>query len=109
MSLLGIHITVFLTGVLFVLVSKYINKDNAKHLLSGYNTMSKSEQEKFDIVGYLSFFKPFFYNWGVYSTVLYFVFYFTADFQWALWVWIAAQILPLPILIVKGKRFKNKM
>ena len=105
----ALHITVTATGLLYVLISRFINKDNAKYLLSGYNTMSKSEQDKFDIVGYLAFFKPFFYNWGVYSTILYFVFYFTTDVQCALWVWIVAQILPLPVLIVKGKRFKNKM
>ena len=102
-----LHITVIATGLLLVLISKYINKDNAKYLLSGYNTMSKSEQEKFDLIGYLAFFKPFFYNWGVYSTIAYFVVFFVTDHQIAIWFWIVTQILPVPILIVKGRRFKK--
>ncbi|MGB0260305.1 MAG: DUF3784 domain-containing protein [Flavobacteriaceae bacterium] len=106
--MIALHITVIATGLLYVAISKYINKENAKYLLSGYNTMSKPEQEKFDIVGYLAFFKPFFYNLGIYSTFLYFILFYTIDYQFAIWAWIAAQILPLPYMIVKGKRFKNK-
>lgn len=104
----ALHITVTATGLLYVLISRFMNKDNAKYLLSGYNTMSKSEQDKFDIDGYLAFFKPFFYNLGVYSTILYFVLFFTTDYQIAIWGWIVAQTLPLPYLIIKGRSFKNK-
>lgn len=106
--MLVLHITVAATGFLYVAISKYINTDNAKYLLSGYNTMSKSEQDKFDIKGYLAFFKPFFYNWGVYATILYFVLFFVTDHKFAIYAWIASQILPLPYLIVRGRRFKNK-
>ena len=38
-------------------------------LLAGYNTMSKSEREKFDIDGYLN--KPFFFKLGAYTTLIY--------------------------------------
>ena len=47
-------------GVIHYLIGNYINKENAKILLAGYNTMSKVEREKFDIDEYLEFFKPFF-------------------------------------------------
>ena len=47
-------------GVLNYLIGNYTNKENAKILLAGYNTMSKAEREKFDIDEYLKFFKPFF-------------------------------------------------
>jgi len=36
-------------GVLNYLIGNYTNKENAKILLAGYNTMSKAEREKFDI------------------------------------------------------------
>ena len=52
-------IVVIFTGLLFIFISKVINKDNAGLLLAGYNTMSKSQREKFDIDGYLKFFKSF--------------------------------------------------
>ena len=69
-------LTVVGTGLLYVLVAKFINENNAKTWLSGYNTMSKAAQEKFDLKGYLIFFKSFFYNLGVYGTLLYFVLFF---------------------------------
>ena len=51
-------LTVVGTGLLYVLA--FINENNAKTWLSGYNTMSKAAQEKFDLKGYLIFFKSFF-------------------------------------------------
>jgi hypothetical protein len=70
--------------------------------------MSKAEQEKFDLKGYINFFKSFFYYLGVYGTLIYFVLLFMTDEQYAIWVWIAIQLLPLPFLIHKGNQFKNK-
>ena len=70
--------------------------------------MSKAEQEKFDLKGYLGFLKSFFYYLGVYGTLIYFVLLFMTDEQYAIWVWIAIQLLPLPFLIHKGNQFKNK-
>mgnify|MGYP002046796013 CR=1 FL=1 len=84
------------------------NENNAKTWLSGYNTMSKAAQEKFDLKGYLIFFKSFFYNLGVYGTLLYFVLFFLTDDQFAIQVWIAAQLLPIPYLIYRGNKYKNK-
>ena len=47
-------------SLLYLLIGFGINKDNAKYLLAGYNTMNQEEQDKFDIEGYLNFLKPFF-------------------------------------------------
>ena len=58
--MLVLILTVVGTGLLYVLVAKFINENNAKTWLSGYNTMSKAAQEKFDLKGYLIFFKSFF-------------------------------------------------
>ena len=41
-------LTVVGTGLLYILLPKFINESNAKTWLSGYNTMSKAAQEKFD-------------------------------------------------------------
>ncbi len=101
-------LTVVGSGLLYVLVAKFINENNAKTWLSGYYTMSKEAQEKFDLKGYLIFFKSFFYNLGVYGTLLYFVLFFLTDDQFAIQVWIAAQLLPIPYLIYKGNKYKNK-
>ena len=101
-------LTVVGTGLLYVLVAKFINENNAKNWLSGYNTMSKRAQEKSDLKGYLIFFKSFFYKLGVYGTMIYFVLFFITDDKFAIKVWIVCQLLPIPYLIYKGNKYKNK-
>ena len=51
-------IAVLISDIIFVAIALGLNKENAKYLLSGYNTMS--ERENFDIVNYLILFKKFF-------------------------------------------------
>ena len=106
--MIAVLLTVIATGLLYIFAARFIDENNAKTWLSGYNTMSKVEQEKFDLKGYLGFFKPFFYNLGVYGTLIYFVLLFITDEQFAIWAWIAIQLLPIPYLIYKGNQFKNK-
>ena len=107
--MIAIQITVIVTGLIYLFAVNFINENNSKTWLSGYNTLSKAEQEKFDLKGYLRFIKTFFYNLGVYGTLVYFVLFFLTDQQFAIWVWIAIQILPIPFLIYKGRQFKNKI
>ena len=70
--------------------------------------MSKAAQEKFDLKGYLIFFKLFFYKLGVYGTLIYFVLFFLTDDKFAIKVWIVYQLLPIPYLLYKGNKYKNK-
>ena len=106
--MIEVPLTVIGTGLVYIFALNFVNENNAKTWLSGYNTMSKADQEKFDLKGYLRFFKSFLYNLGVYGTLIYFVLLFMIDEQYAIWVWIAIQLLPLPFLIHKGNQFKNK-
>ena len=46
-------------GLLFVAIGFILTEKNAKHLLAGYNTMSKEARQQFDIKGYLVFFRKF--------------------------------------------------
>ena len=57
-------------SLLYLLIGFGINKDIAKYLLAGYNTMSQKEQDKFDIEGYLNFLKPFFKKLALYPLSL---------------------------------------
>ncbi|MBL6677933.1 MAG: DUF3784 domain-containing protein [Flavobacteriaceae bacterium] len=97
-------------GVIHYLIGNYINKENAKILLAGYNTMSKVEREKFDIDEYLKFFKPFFKKLGIYSVIIYFVFSLLLDETTTLWVWTITVTIPVIYLAIYGnsKRFKKK-
>lgn len=47
-------ISILITGVGFL-----VTENNAKYLLSGYNTMSEEERKQFDLKGYIPFFKKF--------------------------------------------------
>ena len=52
-------------GVLFISLAFILTENNAKYLLSGYNTMSAAEREKVDIKGLITCFKRFFIFLGV--------------------------------------------
>ena len=106
--MIAVLLTVIVTGLVYIIALYLVNENNAKTWLSGYNTMSKAEQEKFDLKGYLRFLKSFFFNLGVYGTLIYFTLFVITDEQFAIWVWITIQLLPIPILIYKGNQFKNK-
>ena len=103
-----ISVVIIFTGLLFIIISKVINRENAKMLLAGYNTMSKSEREKFDIDGYLNFFKPFFFKLGTYSTLIYFITLFIFNLDLAGIAYTISILIPLPYLIIKGNRFYKK-
>lgn len=45
--------------MIFIGISFLINQNNAKDLLSGYNTMSDVEKQNFDIATYVLYFKKF--------------------------------------------------
>ena len=58
--MIAVSFTVIGTGLIYVFAIFFVNENNAKTWLSGYNTLSKAEQEKFDLKGYLGFLKYFF-------------------------------------------------
>lgn len=65
------YLPVILIDVVFLLIVLIINKHNAKYLLAGYNTMTTEEQKRFDIDGYLIFFKKFFIILTITSSILF--------------------------------------
>ena len=103
-----ISVVIVFTGLLFIIISKVINRENAKMLLAGYNTMSKSEREKFDIDGYLNFFKPFFFKLGAYTTLIYFITLFIFNVGIAVIAYTISILIPLPYIVIKGNKFYKK-
>lgn len=98
---------IFITA-LYVIIAYGINKENAKYLLAGYNTLSEKERTKFDIVEYLKFFKSFFYRLAGYTFLLFGASLWVWDSHTALLIWAIGQGLPLPYLLYKGQQFKKK-
>jgi len=46
-------------GIFFIIIGFVLTQNNAKYLLAGYNTMTEKEREKFDISGYVPYFRKF--------------------------------------------------
>ena len=96
---------VFFVDVIFIAIAYLVNKDNAKYLVAGYNTMSIKEREKFDLDNFLIFWKNFFVNLTIASTLIYVISFFIFNDITAILIWSAALILPWPIFIYKHKNF----
>ena len=88
-------VSVFFCCIVFIIIAYTINEKNAKYLLSGYNTMSKEEQEKF------------FINLGIYSFLIFILFYSIYDEITATIIWIISVFIPMPYMIYKGYKFKK--
>jgi len=86
-------ISVLFCDTIFIVIAFTINENNAKYLLAGYNTMPKEEQEKFDL--------------GVYSFLIFLLFYFIYDEITSTIIWIISIFIPMPYLIYKGYKFKK--
>ena len=106
--MIGTHLTILGISFLYIFLSVFINEENSKYLLSGYNTMSDLEREKFDIKEYLKFFKPFFYNLAIYSLLIFYLCFFIFGVSVAIWLWMFFQGLRFFQLINKQNSFVSK-
>ena len=100
-------ISVLFCEMIFVIIAYTINEKNAKYLLSGYNTMSKEDQKKFDLKNYLIFFKKFFLNLSLYSFLIFLLFYVLYDGITASLILCVSIFIPMPYMIYKGNKFKK--
>jgi len=64
----GFFLSVGFVGLLYLAIGFFINKNNARYLLAGYNTMDEEKRQKFPIDNYLVFFKKIFY-WNVFFLI----------------------------------------
>jgi len=83
-----------------------INKENAKYLLAGYNTMSSEEKEKFDIESYLKFFKPFFKKLSIFPPASFILLSFFFEGSNLVLGWTFLQLIPYLIFLRRSFRYK---
>ena len=98
--------TISLMSLLYLLIGFGINKDNAKYLLAGYNTMNQEEQDRFDIEEYLSFLNPFFKKLSLYPPITYALCSLALKGDTVETVWGIIQLLPFLLFIKKSNNFK---
>ena len=101
------YIGVLFTDFIFIAVALGINKNNAKYLLSVYNTMSKKEKDKFDLVNYLVIFKKFFLILAATSTVVFIILINLLNSKIAVIFYSSYIIIMLIWMVFKGNNFKN--
>jgi len=100
---------VIICDVTFIICAYMINERNADMLLAGYNTMSKKEKESFDLKNYLIFFRKFFVNLTIYSSLIFLTFFVALDEISAFIAYLVSVLVPMPFFIYKGLyKFKIK-
>ena len=100
---------VIICDVTLIICAYMINEKNADMLLAGYNTMSKKEKESFDLKNYLIFFRKFFVNLTMYSSLIFVMFFVALDEITAFIAYLVSVLVPMPFFIYKGLyKFKIK-
>ena len=67
---MSVLIVLLITSLSYIGIAFLVNEKNAEYLLSGYSLMNKQEKEKFDLKSYLIFFKKYWINIGVTSSLV---------------------------------------
>ena len=67
---MSVLIVLLITSLSYIGIAFLLNEKNAEYLLSGYSLMNKQEKEKFDLKSYLIFFKKYWINIGVTSSLV---------------------------------------
>lgn len=104
----SIIVLLLLSNLLILFVTQFIDENNADILLSGYNTMSKKEKEKFNLKGYLIFFKNFFLKLVLYSSLITMIASLVLDEFYTVIVYSTCIVIPLPFFIIKSNRSFRK-
>ena len=99
-------IAVLIADTIFIALALGLNKENAKYLLSGHNTMSKKERENFDIVNYLILFKKFFLILAASSSIVFTILINLLNAKIALTTYSSYLIIMLIWFVFKGNKFK---
>ncbi len=97
---------VIFTSIFIALSGYIVNKKNANVLLAGYNTMSKDEKNRFDLINYLKFFRKFMLSVSLYTAIIYFISIIYFDIETSAIIYAIAICIPWPyFIIISNKRF----
>ena len=97
---------VIFTSLLIALSGFIVNEKNADALLAGYNTMSKDEKNRFDLINYLKFFRKFMINVSLYTAIIYFISTIFFNTETSAIIYAITICIPWPyFIIISNKRF----
>src|SRR5690606_3586929 len=96
-----------LLAFVFVGIGFLITEKNAKHLLSGYNTMTEEDRKNFNLTDYLKVFRKFHVFLGTSLLIISLLLFYFVDADYS---GVCVGIYPIAAYIYfiwKGKRFNN--
>ena len=102
--LVGYLVPIFMS-LIYLSLGIFINNENARYLLAGYNTMSETDRSKFDIDSYLHFFKKFFKGLAVSLLLIWILLDIVVGLGAAIVVWILVQIPAYSYFVFRSVRF----
>lgn len=96
---------ILLLSSIFVVIAFIVDENNAKYLLSGYNTMSEADRAKFNIKSYITFFRNFHIFLGLSLLIISLILLYFIDSIWCEIFLVAYPLLAYIYFIWKGMRF----
>ena len=99
--------TIIFMSCTYLLIGFGINKNNAKYLLAGYNTMTPEQKQKFNIEKYLEFFNPFFKKLCLYPPLGFSLMSILFEAEQLILTWSLLQMLPFVWFTTKSLKFKS--
>ena len=99
-------LAVIFTSALLAICGYIVNENNADSLLAGYNTMTKDEKNRFDLVNYLKFFRKFMLSISLFTGIIYFISFLFFDEETSAIIYAICLCVPWPyFIIISNKRF----
>ena len=99
-------LAVIFTSALLAICGYIVNENNADSLLAGYNTMTKDEKNRFDLVNYLKFFRKFMLSISLFTGIIYFISILFFDEETSAIIYAICLCVPWPyFIIISNKRF----
>ena len=99
-------LAVIFTSALLTICGYIVNENNADSLLAGYNTMTKDEKNRFDLVNYLKFFRKFMLSISLFTGIIYFISILFFKDETSAIIYAICLCVPWPyFIIISNKRF----
>ena len=99
-------LAVIFTSALLAICGYIVNENNADSLLAGYNTMTKDEKNRFDLVNFLKFFRKFMLSISLFTGTIYFISILFFKEETSAIIYAICLCLPWPyFIIISNKRF----
>ena len=99
-------LAVIFTSALLAICGYIVNENNADNLLAGYNTMTKDEKNRFDLVNYLKFFRKFMLSISLFTGIIYFISILFFNEETSAIIYAICLCVPWPyFIIISNKRF----